>query len=119
MSIKVTLTANGDVMLSPETKIKKRNGKTDHTVTWIQGSPTEVFTFDAVDGLVFTDPEAPFSNIKIKDDKITAKDTIKDKSGTHSWHYVITVVDSNGKKHSSEGVTPSATGGRGVIRNED
>ena len=118
MTIEVTLTANGDVMLSPETKVKKRNGQTDHTITWIQGSPTEVFTFDPAVGLVFTDPEAPFSKIKIKDDKITAKDTIKDGSGTLSWHYVITVLDSNGNKHSSEGATPSATGGRGVIRNE-
>lgn len=116
MSIKVTLESDGVVTLDPLTLGKKRKGKTEHKITWEKGSGGESFRFISVH---FEDSKAPFSDIKINPNKVTCKDKIKKKSGTHTWDYVVTVEGSDGKHHSSNKTGPSAEGGRGVIRNED
>ncbi|MDH4030084.1 MAG: hypothetical protein OEU49_04470 [Chromatiales bacterium] len=113
MAIEATLTANKEVVISPETKIKKRDGKDDHTITWLQGTATQPFTF------VSCKPAAgaPISKIKVTDKKITAKDKITKDSGTADYPYTITVKDADGHLHSSGGDSPEAEGGKGVIRN--
>ena len=113
MTIEVTLTANKEVEISPATKIKKRNGKDDHTITWVQGSPTQPFSFVSCQPA----PGAPISSIKVTDKKITAKDKITKGSGTVDYPYTSTVKDAHGNLHSSGGDSPEAEGGKGVIRN--
>jgi len=115
LSIEVTLESNGVVNISPEEKPKQRDGKTDHHVTWLPGSTGESFTFH---DLKFDASDAPFSDIDVKDKKITAKDKIRKDSGTQSWSYTVWVKDSQGHVHSSSSPDFSDTGGRGVIRNE-
>lgn len=114
MKIKVTLA--GDILtLDPREKEKKRDGKSEHNITWQRSKTSESFSWDCVH---FDDPKAP---IKVKpfdpdDKKIKAIDTIKKKSGDHTWTYYICVSNAKGDRICNNDQV-AAGGGRGVIRN--
>lgn len=114
MSIEVTLC--GDTLtLDPLEKAKKRNGKNEHTITWVASDESEAFTWDSIH---FDDPEAPIEvkDFKPEDKKVKAKDTIKKGSGELEWTYYICVKNSDGKSICNDNSIETG-GGRGVIRN--
>ena len=114
MAITVTLDAAGTVQLQPPTEIKKRNGKTKHTVTWKRGKGQDFVLI----GVNIDAPDGVFETPKIKDKTITVVDNIKKGSGTVDYTYTLFVRTPDGKVHSSGGPGSELESGRGVIRNE-
>lgn len=114
MAIIVTLDTAGTVQLQPPTEIKKRNGKTKHTVTWKRGKGQEFVLV----GVNIDDPDGVFETPKIKDKTITVVDNIKKGSATADYTYTLHVRTPDGKVHPSRGPGPELESGRGVIRNE-
>jgi hypothetical protein len=114
MAITVTLDDAGTVQLQPPTEIKKRNGKTKHTVTWKRGKGQDFVLI----GVNIDAPDGVFETPKIKDKTITVVDNIKKGSATVDYTYTLFVRTPDGKVHSSDGPSPELESGRGVIRNE-
>jgi hypothetical protein len=114
MAITVTLDAAGNLQLDPLEEIKKRDGKTKHSVNWKRGKQQD-FVFVGVN---IDAPEGVFDTPKIKDKTITVTDYIKKGSGTVDYPYEIYVRTPDGRVHSSGNAGPELEGGRGVIRNQ-
>jgi len=114
MAITVRLDATGIVHLDPTQELKKRNGKTKHSVNWKRGKDQD-FVFV---GLNIEAPEGVFDTPKIKDKTITVGDNIRKNSGAVDYPYRVYVRTPDGRVHSSPGEDPQLESGRGVIRNE-
>lgn len=114
MAITVTLDSAGNVHLSPLEEIKKRNGKTTHSVNWKRGKDQD-FVFVGVN---IEAPEGVFGTPDIKNKTITVANYIRKDSGTVDYPYTVHVRTPDGRVHSSGGKGPYLESGRGVIRNQ-
>ncbi len=114
MAITVTLDGAGNVQLTPPEEIKKRNGKTKHSVNWKRGKQQD-FVFVGVN---IEAPEGVFGTPEIEDKSITVINHIRKNSGTVDYPYRVHVGTPDGRVHSSGGEGPQLESGRGVIRNQ-
>lgn len=113
MAITVTLDAAGNVLLCPTEEVKKRNGKTEHSVNWKRGKNQD-FVFVGVN---IDAPAGVFGTPKVKNKTITVKNSIKKGSDPADYPYIVHVRTPDGRVHSSGGNETAFESGRGVIRN--